>query len=105
LAWLEADGQRFLYCSFCWHRWPGRRAVCSSCENSDPQQLSYLYSEEEKEYRLDVCDACRKYIKTVDGRHLSRLAYPPLELIASLHLDIKGGEAGYEAGLQLPLAK
>jgi FdhE protein len=103
LAWLEADGQRFLFCSFCWHRWPGRRTVCSSCENSDPQQLSYLYSEEEKEYRLDVCDACRKYIKTVDGRHLSRLAYPPLELIASLHLDLKAAEAGYTAGLPIHL--
>ena len=105
LAWLEADGQRFLFCSFCWHRWPGRRAVCSSCENSDPQKLSYLYSEEEKEYRLDVCDACRKYVKTVDSRQMARTSYPPLEQIASLHLDIKASEAGYEPGLPLPSAK
>jgi FdhE protein len=103
LAWLEADGRQFLYCSFCWHRWPGRRALCAFCGNSDPQRLSYLYSEEEKEYRIDVCDACRKYIKTVDGRHLSRLAYPPLELIASLHLDLKAAEAGYTAGLHTSL--
>jgi FdhE protein len=103
LAWLEADGQRFLYCSFCWHRWPGRRALCPFCGNSDPQQLSYFYSEEEKEYRIDVCDACHKYIKTVDGRHLYRLAYPPLELIASMHLDLKAAEAGYTAGLHTSL--
>lgn len=105
LARLEADGQRFLFCSFCWHRWPGRRAVCTFCGNSDPGRLSYLYSEEEKEYRLDVCDACRKYIKTLDSRHLARTSYPPLEQIASLHLDIKAAEAGYEPGLPLPSAK
>jgi FdhE protein len=105
LARLEADGQRFLFCSFCWHRWPGRRAVCTFCGNGDPHRLSYLYSEEEKEYRLDLCDACRKYVKTLDSRHLARTSYPPLEQIASLHLDIKAAEAGYESGLPLPLAR
>jgi FdhE protein len=103
LGWLGADGQRFLFCSFCWHRWPGRRAVCPLCANSDPRKLSYLYSEEEKEYRLDVCEACRHYLKTVDGRNLSRLAYPPLEHIASLHLDLKAAEAGYTAGVSVHL--
>lgn len=105
LARLDADGQRFLFCSFCWHRWPARRAVCPFCDNSDPGRLSYLYSEEEKEYRLDLCDACRKYVKTVDSRNLARTSYPPLEQIVSLHLDIKAGEAGYKPGLPLPLAK
>lgn len=102
LARLEADGQRFLFCSFCWHRWPARRVACPFCGNSDPGRLSYLYSEEEKEYRLDVCDACRKYIKTVDSRQLARTSYPPLEQIASLHLDVTAGEAGYESGLPAP---
>jgi FdhE protein len=98
LARLETDGHRFLFCSFCWHRWPARRTVCPFCDTVDPGRLSYQYSEEEKEYRLDLCDACRKYVKTVDSRQMSRLSYPPLEQIASLHLDIKAAEAGYETG-------
>jgi FdhE protein len=103
LGWLEADGQRYLFCSFCWYRWPAQRVLCPFCGTSDPQHLSYLFSEEEKEYRVEVCDACRKYIKTVDSRQLPRLAYPPLEQIASLHLDLKAAEAGYAAGFNTHL--
>jgi FdhE protein len=103
LAWLEGEGQRALYCSFCWHKWPVPRALCPFCGNRNPQRLSYLYSEAEKDYRLDVCSACRKYIKTVDTRNLARSCYPPLEQIASLHLDIKAAEEGFEAGVSMSL--
>jgi len=41
----------------------------------------------------------------VDSRQMARTSYPPLEQIASLHLDIKASEAGYEPGLPLPSAK
>lgn len=103
LAWLEGDGQRFLYCSFCWHKWPVVRVLCPFCRSRDPERLSYIYSEDETDYRLDVCNTCRKYIKTVDTRNLARGCYPPLEQIASLHLDIKAAEAGFEAGLSISL--
>jgi len=103
LAWLEGDGQRFLYCSFCWHKWPVPRALCPFCGSRDPQVLSYIYSEDERDYRLDVCNACRRYVKTVDTRNLARGCYPPLEQIASLHLDIKAAEAGFKAGLVISL--
>jgi FdhE protein len=99
LAWLEGDGQRFLYCSFCWHKWPVVRVLCPFCGSRDPERLLYIYSEDETDYRLDVCNTCRKYIKTVDTRNLARGCYPPLEQIASLHLDIKASETGYEPGL------
>jgi FdhE protein len=103
LAWLDADGRRALYCSFCWHSWALNRVVCPFCGTHDPQRLSYLHADQERDYRLDLCDACRKYIKTVDSRNLVRRAYPPLEQIASLHLDIKAAEAGFEAGLAISL--
>jgi FdhE protein len=99
LGWLQGEGQRFLFCSFCWHKWPLNRALCPFCGSRDPQGLLYLYSEEEKEYRLDACDSCRTYIKTVDTRVIDRRTYPALEQIASLHLDLKAAEAGYSAAL------
>jgi FdhE protein len=104
LACLEGEGQRFLFCSFCWHKWPLRRALCPFCGNQDQEHRFFLYSDAEPEYRVEACAACRKYIKTVDTRVLGRRSYPPLEQIASLHLDIKAAEAGYEPGLPLPLA-
>jgi FdhE protein len=98
LSCLEGDGQRFLFCSFCWHKWPLRRALCPFCGNQDQEHRLFLYSDEEPEYRVDACASCRKYIKTVDTRVLARRSYPPLEQIASLHLDIKAAEEGYAAG-------
>ncbi|RPJ13122.1 MAG: formate dehydrogenase accessory protein FdhE, partial [Deltaproteobacteria bacterium] len=50
-------------------------------------------------YRVDACDSCRKYLKTVDTRVLNRRVYPALEQVASLHLDLKAAEAGYTAAL------
>jgi FdhE protein len=96
LAQLDAEGRRSLFCSFCWHRWPAPRTACPFCGNGDPGRLAYLYSEEEKDHRLDLCDACRKYVKTIDGRNLPRPFYPPLEQVATLHLDLKAAESGYE---------
>jgi FdhE protein len=94
LGWLSAEGERFLHCGFCWHRWPMRRLACPFCDQ--PNRLSYIYTDEEPEYRIDVCDACRRYLKTVDSRNLPRPAYPPLEQVASLHLDLKAAESGYQ---------
>jgi FdhE protein len=97
MAQLDAEGRRFLFCSFCWHRWPAPRTACPFCGNGDPGRQTYLYSDEEQEHRLDLCDACRKYVKTIDARNLARPFYPPLEQVATLHLDLKAAESGYES--------
>ncbi len=102
IAWLEGEGQRYLFCSFCWQKWPLNRVLCPFCGSRDQQGLLYFYSDEEKEYRVDACESCRNYIKTVDTRVLTRRAYPPLEQVASLHLDLKAAEAGYTAASPIP---
>ena len=104
LGWLEGDGSRFMFCSFCWHKWSLQRVLCPFCGSREQGRLAYIYSEEEREYRLDVCESCRKYIKTIDSRNLARPTYPPLEQVASLHMDLKAAEAGYESGLPTPLS-
>lgn len=100
---FESDGQRFLTCSFCWHKWAATRLFCPFCENKDSKSLHYLFSEDEKEYRIDVCDRCNKYIKNVDTRIITRFVYLPLEQIATLHLDIMAKEKGFESGVPLEL--
>jgi FdhE protein len=95
LFFLDDKGKRHLKCSFCSHSWEVARMGCLFCDSKDPESHPYFYSPEEKEYRVDVCDACRKYIKGVDIRHLDRPFVPKIELAATLHLDIKAKEAGY----------
>lgn len=101
LSLLEDEGQRKLVCSFCWHLWSAKRVHCPYCDSSQNKDLHYFYSEEEKDTRVDVCDNCKKYIKTLDTRKVERLIYPPLEQISTIHLDIKAQEMGFEPGIRL----
>ena len=101
LSILEDEGRRALVCSFCWHSWPAKRVHCPYCDSSQNKDLHYFYSEEEKDSRVDVCDHCKKYIKTCDARELARLIYPPLEHISTMHLDIKAQEMGFDPGVRL----
>jgi FdhE protein len=103
LSTFEENGNRFLFCSFCGHKWHVQRIYCPFCDNKDNKTLRYFKSAEEQEYRLDVCDKCKKYIKAVDTREVERIIYPPLENVSTLHLDIKAQELGFESGTQLDL--
>ncbi|MEN8244865.1 MAG: formate dehydrogenase accessory protein FdhE [Thermodesulfobacteriota bacterium] len=95
LASIEGRGERWLHCGFCWTKWRIQRVLCVFCQNEDHAKLQYFYSEAESEYRVDTCDQCRHYLKTVDLRKIDRVFYPPLEQVATLHLDMKAGELGY----------
>ncbi|MFO7885940.1 MAG: formate dehydrogenase accessory protein FdhE [Desulfobacteraceae bacterium] len=92
---LSDNGSRSFACSFCWHEWPSERIFCPFCNTKDSKHLSYLYVEDKKGVRGDVCDNCRKYIKTIDTRELNRNIFLPLEIICTLPLDIKLREDGY----------
>ena len=100
---FEAEGIRFLLCSFCWYRWSTQRIYCPFCDNKDSNTLHYLYSDQEKDYRVDVCDSCKTYLKAVDTRKADRIIYPPLEFVATLHLDVKAQEMGFKSGIPLEL--
>lgn len=103
LSMFTGEGERFLFCSFCWHQWSSKRLYCPFCDNTDNKTLNYFFSEEEKEYRVDLCDNCKKYIKTIDTRQTQRYLYPPLEVVSTLHLDIKAQELGFESSMSLLL--
>lgn len=95
MAFFDEDGKRHLKCSFCSHRWGVGRMGCVFCENNDKDQQLYFFSNEEEEYRVNLCDHCHQYIKVVDLRKMDRAFFPALELVSSLHLDIKAREKGY----------
>ena len=103
LSILSSGGDRSLICSFCWHPWSVKRVFCPFCENRDSQSQQYFFNEGEKEFRVDLCDSCKKYVKTLDSRETERMIYPPLEQISSLHLDCKAKEMGYHSGIQFSM--
>ena len=92
-----AEGaERILHCSFCGSEWRATRLGCTFCRNTDAESLRYLYIEDDDAYRIDVCEKCKKYIKTVDSSAISHETVPAVEDIATLHLDIIAEEEGYE---------
>ncbi|WP_457552122.1 formate dehydrogenase accessory protein FdhE [Desulfobacula sp.] len=95
MAFLDQDGKRHLKCCFCAHEWCVNRMGCVFCGNNEKENQHYFFSDEEKEYRVSLCDNCHNYIKLVDLRQMDRAFYPQLEQITTLHLDLQAREKGY----------
>lgn len=98
LSLFEENGKRFLICGFCNHKWASKRMYCPFCENTDHETLRYYSIDNEEEYRVDVCDKCKKYIKTVDVKKTARTIYPPLEIRSTPYINLKFEKMGFTAG-------
>ncbi len=91
------EGARFLVCSSCSFKWRFKRLACPFCGNEDHKKLRYFNTEADgKGYRVDVCEECKKYIKTIDTGALGEGAILLVEDIATLHLDIIAQKEGYK---------
>ncbi len=90
------QGLKYLHCSFCGYEWLYKRLTCPYCGNSDHQTLSYLYVENEEGYRIDVCEKCKHYIKTVDSRKLNEPVNLDIEDWCTIHLDFIAAGKGYQ---------
>jgi len=95
-------GKRHFLCSFCGFLWPSQRMKCPFCDNHDHEKRHFFFAEGQEAYRVDLCEQCNQYIKTVDIR---KLTYEPdldLEDIATIHLDILATEKGYKRPVASP---
>jgi len=88
--------ERILYCSFCRNEWRVERLKCVFCGNTDNESLGYFFTEEEQGYRIDACEKCGKYIKTIDSRNISHEIVPAIDDFSTLHLDLIAQDEGYE---------
>jgi FdhE protein len=98
LATLEGEsGRRWLFCPRCDTEWTFRRVGCPFCGNDDPRLLGY-YPSDDGAYRLNVCEACHRYIKTIDLREAEGEYLPAVERVLTLGMDIAAQKAGYLNG-------
>jgi len=91
---LEGGG-RSLMCATCLTVWPFRRVLCASCGEENEQKLGYFHSPEHDHLRVDACESCRRYLKTVDLTRLG-IAVPLVDEVAGAALDLWAREQGYE---------
>jgi len=89
------EGKKFLVCSSCTTEWAFPRIKCPYCGNSDHKKLSYFFVNDDEGYRVEICDVCKKYIKTIDTRKIKQDVSFDVENIATIHLDIVAQGKGY----------
>jgi FdhE protein len=91
------ERKRFLICSCCGYEWRFKRLQCPFCENEDRRKFKYFFTEEEdRTYRVETCQKCKKYIKTVDTEELDEAFFPAVEDMGTLYLDVLAKKEGYE---------
>jgi FdhE protein len=96
LAELKQEGARFLVCSSCSYEWRYKRLQCPFCGHEAVKGAKYFYAEKEgKAYRIDVCEECKKYIKTIDTNELGEEVIPIIEDAGTLFLDVLAQKEGY----------
>lgn len=87
-------GSRKLLCSLCLTEWTFRRVVCASCGEERAPELGYFQAEQLDYVRIDVCETCKHYIKSIDLTRLG-LAVPLVDEVAAAALDLWARERGY----------
>ena len=83
----QEHGQRTLACFWCQTEWSFPRLACHHCQKNDGEGLSFFVVEGDAAHRVDCCDSCHHYIKTIDERHLSYTPNLLVEDFLTVHLD------------------
>jgi len=88
------SGNRDLVCSTCLLTWPFRRVVCANCLEENPAKIGYYHAPEFEYVRVEACDSCRYYIKSVDLTKYG-FADPLVDEVASAPLDLWARDHDY----------
>lgn len=91
---LGDGGKRSLICSLCAHEWDFRRIVCAACGEESVEKLPVYVAEELPHVRVEACDTCHAYIKTIDLTKDGR-AVPVVDELAAIPLSLWAAEKGY----------
>lgn len=99
----KEDSARVLECWLCHTQWGFPRLECPFCDNKDHKKLRYFYVDEEKGRRVNVCEKCKSYLKTVHLKELGREVILDVENIFTIQLDSVAQKEGYKPGQDLYL--
>jgi len=91
----EGDGgKRFLLCSFCSQEWEFRRILCPTCGEEAEGKLPVYIAEQLPHIRVEACDTCKFYLRTVDLTKDGH-AIPLVDDLAAIPLSLWAHEKGY----------
>lgn len=91
----EGDGgKRFLQCSFCSQEWEFRRILCAQCGEQQEQKLPVYVAEQFPHVRVECCDTCKHYLRTIDCTKDGN-AVAVVDDLAAIPLSLWAQENGY----------
>ena len=91
----EGDGaKRSLICSMCATEWAFGRIICPACGEETVEKLAVYTASQFEHVRVEACDTCRRYIKTVDLTKNGH-AVPVVDELATMPLNLWAQEHGY----------
>jgi len=91
----EGDGgKRFLCCAFCAHEWSFRRILCPACGEEREEKLPVYVAEQFPHVRVESCDTCKHYLRTIDLTKDGN-AVPEADDLAAIPLTLWAQEHGY----------
>jgi len=91
----EMEGaRRFLVCALCGGEWSFSRILCPACFEQDPYKLPSFRAESHSAVRIEACETCRRYVKSIDLSADAR-PIPEVDDLVSLSMDLWAGERGF----------
>jgi hypothetical protein len=91
----EGDGgKRFLQCPLCSQEWEFLRILCANCGETGEEKLPIYTAEQFPHIRLECCDTCKHYLRTIDLTKDGN-AVPLVDDLAALPLAFWAKEHGY----------
>lgn len=87
-------GKRWLLCSLCSTEWQFRRVLCPGCGEENKDKLPIYTASEFPAARVDACDTCRMYLKSIDLTKDGH-AIPIVDEIATVALNLWAEDHGY----------
>jgi FdhE protein len=97
VAALREEGhgaKRTLICALCLTEWDYLRVRCPACDEERFDALPVYTADTLPHVRVDACDSCHIYMKTVDLTK-NGLAVPLVDDLATVPLDLWAREHGY----------
>jgi formate dehydrogenase accessory protein FdhE len=91
----DHGARRSLVCSLCMNEWVFPRVVCPACGEDRFESLPVFTPQEIPHVRIDACETCHHYIKTIDMTK-DGLAVPVVDELAAISLDLWASDNGYQ---------
>ncbi len=92
---LMEGAKRMLVCALCGDEWSFGRILCPCCLEENPERLPSFSASAHPTVRIEACETCRRYVKSIDLSEDAR-PIPEVDDLLSLSMDLWAREQGFE---------